>query len=111
MEDAELPPHLSNDSSNPDDDPLASLLQCHSVAKLAATTGQPSPYCKYVPVCLSGLCLSGLVDSGNTARTAISHDLYRRLGFRDEDLRPVPGLRISTPSLGCASPRPRRATN
>ncbi len=95
MGDMEPPPHFS-DSSNFDNDPLASLRQCYSVTKLASATRQLSPYCKYVPVCLSGICLSGLVDSGNTARTASSHDLYRCLGFRYEDLRPVPGLRIST---------------
>ena len=53
-------------------------------------------YCKYAPVSLGPLRPSALIDSGNTARTAMCYDSFLRLGLNSNDLQPLPELRIAT---------------
>ncbi len=45
---------------------------------------------------LNGLALSALVDSGNTYLSAISLNIFLRLGFTKHDIEPVPDLRLET---------------
>ncbi len=45
---------------------------------------------------LNGLTLSALVNSGNTYLSAISLDIFLRLGFTKHDIQPEPDLHLET---------------
>ena len=50
-----------------------------------------SRYKAYVAAMIDDVCTVGMVDSGNSFRTAISKELAERLGVRTEELKTVPG--------------------
>ena len=53
-------------------------------------------YCKYLDLRLDGTKVRAMVDSGNTWRSAISIDLCRQLGYREDQLIPLPDAKVGT---------------
>ena len=57
-------------------------------------------FCRYLPVIVNNTACSALLDSGNTYRSAISLDFFKKLGFSEADLEPLPQTSVATALTG-----------
>ena len=59
---------------------------------------------QFLPTLIKGREVLALIDSGILWRTVMSESLFRQLGYTRNDLRPLPGVSLSTAKTGSKIP-------